>query len=143
MRQAPKGVGGGHAAVLPTAELLQDLCSRFVLNCPAEELQSFERILFLVEQVRARALRARAAVVCALMHLGCRRQAHWFYEDFCRVSGTGPALKSFSLREFADLMFAQHPSLERHKVLQSMNWEVHSSGVMKRVLRAEPTRWHL
>jgi hypothetical protein len=31
---------------------LQDLCSRFVLNCPAEELQSFERILFLVEQVR-------------------------------------------------------------------------------------------
>jgi len=43
-------------------------------------------------------------------------QAHWYYEDFCRTAEAGPALKSFSLREFAELMFAQHPSLERHKV---------------------------
>ena len=44
---APRG-----SVALPSADLLQDLCSRFVLNCPAEELQSFERILFLVEQAR-------------------------------------------------------------------------------------------
>ncbi|XP_050946950.1 mRNA-decapping enzyme subunit 2-like isoform X3 [Cucumis melo] len=42
---------------LPPQELLDDLCSRFVLNVPKEDLQSFERILFLVEY------------------------AHWFYED--------------------------------------------------------------
>jgi mRNA-decapping enzyme subunit 2 len=35
-----------------------------VLNCPAEELNSFERILFLVEQ------------------------AHWYYEDFVREQNT-------------------------------------------------------
>lgn len=43
---------------MPPADLLQDLCSRFILNCPAEELQSFERILFLVEQARVHAIRA-------------------------------------------------------------------------------------
>ncbi|GER25374.1 decapping 2 [Striga asiatica] len=43
--------------VLPPQELLDDLCSRFVLNVPKEDQQSFERILFLVEY------------------------AHWFYED--------------------------------------------------------------
>ena len=42
------------------------------------------------------------------------RQAHWFYEDFCRTA-QGRALRSFSLREFAELMFEQHPSLEQHK----------------------------
>ncbi|KAK8638826.1 hypothetical protein V6N13_137235 [Hibiscus sabdariffa] len=41
----------------PPQELLDDLCSRFVLNVPKEDQQSFERILFLVEY------------------------AHWFYED--------------------------------------------------------------
>ncbi|KAL0874476.1 hypothetical protein Bca101_024181 [Brassica carinata] len=34
---------------LPSKELLDDLCSRFVLNVPEEDQQSFERILFLVE----------------------------------------------------------------------------------------------
>ena len=41
-------------SAMPPADLLQDLCSRFILNCPAEELQAFERILFLVEQARPR-----------------------------------------------------------------------------------------
>ena len=45
------------------------------------------------------------------------RQAHWFYEDFCRTA-QGRALRSYSLREFAELMFEQHPSLEQHKVCQ-------------------------
>ncbi|XP_058094449.1 mRNA-decapping enzyme subunit 2-like [Magnolia sinica] len=65
--------------VLPPQELLDDLCSRFVLNVPQEDLQSFERILFLVEQ------------------------AHWFYED--NSAEQNPLLKSLSLREFTSLMF--------------------------------------
>ncbi|KAK9153469.1 hypothetical protein Sjap_000949 [Stephania japonica] len=62
---------------LPSQELLDDLCSRFVLNVPKEDLESFERILFLVEQ------------------------AHWFYED--NAVEQNPALKSLSLREFTSL----------------------------------------
>jgi hypothetical protein len=46
---------------------------------------------------------------------GAPGQAHWFYEDFCRTTDDGPALKSLSLRDFSELMFEQHPSLERHK----------------------------
>ncbi|XP_026412985.1 mRNA-decapping enzyme subunit 2-like isoform X2 [Papaver somniferum] len=64
---------------LPPQELLDDLCSRFVLNVPKEDLESFERILFLVEQ------------------------AHWFYED--NSVEQNPSLKSLSLREFTSLMF--------------------------------------
>ena len=32
--------------------MLLELCTRFVLNCPTEELESEERIMFLVEDVR-------------------------------------------------------------------------------------------
>ncbi|RZC76356.1 hypothetical protein C5167_000431 [Papaver somniferum] len=63
----------------PSQELLDDLCSRFVLNVPSEDLESFERMLFLVEQ------------------------AHWFYEDNAVEQDSG--LKSLSLREFTSLMF--------------------------------------
>ncbi|TQD74746.1 hypothetical protein C1H46_039719 [Malus baccata] len=62
---------------LPPQELLDDLCSRFVLNVPKEDLQSFERILFLVEY------------------------AHWFYED--NSVEKNPSLKSFNLKEFTSL----------------------------------------
>lgn len=64
---------------LPPQELLDDLCSRFVLNVPKEDQQSFERILFLVEY------------------------AHWFYED--NSVEKNPSLKSFTLKEFTSLMF--------------------------------------
>ncbi|XP_010264680.1 PREDICTED: mRNA-decapping enzyme subunit 2 [Nelumbo nucifera] len=64
---------------LPPQELLDDLCSRFILNVPKEDLESFERILFLIEQ------------------------AHWFYED--NSVEQNPLLKSLSLKEFASLMF--------------------------------------
>lgn len=63
----------------PPQELLDDLCSRFVLNVPKEDLESFERILFLVEY------------------------AHWFYED--NSVEKNPSLKSFTLKEFTSLMF--------------------------------------
>lgn len=68
-----------YKTVLPPQELLDDLCSRFVLNVPKEDLQSFERILFLVEY------------------------AHWFYED--NSVENNPSLKSLSLKEFTSLMF--------------------------------------
>ncbi|KAF8402749.1 hypothetical protein HHK36_010839 [Tetracentron sinense] len=70
---------------LPPQELLDDLCSRFVLNVPKEDLESFERILFLVEQ------------------------AHWFYED--NSVEQNPSLKSLSLREFTSLMFSSCAAL--------------------------------
>ncbi|KAL4324830.1 hypothetical protein GQ457_11G008890 [Hibiscus cannabinus] len=63
----------------PPQELLDDLCSRFVLNVPKEDQQSFERILFLVEY------------------------AHWFYED--NTVEKNPSLKSFNLKEFTSLLF--------------------------------------
>jgi mRNA-decapping enzyme subunit 2 len=71
--------GSPQRTQLPSQELLDDLCSRFVLNVPEEELQAFERILFSVEQ------------------------AHWFYED--NAMEQNMALKSLSLREFTSLMF--------------------------------------
>ncbi|XP_022990407.1 mRNA-decapping enzyme subunit 2-like [Cucurbita maxima] len=64
---------------LPPQELLDDLCSRFVLNVPKEDLQSFERILFLIEY------------------------AHWFYED--NSVERNPSLKSLNLKEFTSLLF--------------------------------------
>jgi len=74
-----RGGSGPQRTTLPSQELLDDLCSRFVLNVPEEELQAFERILFSVEQ------------------------AHWFYED--NTMEQNPSLKSLSLREFTSLMF--------------------------------------
>ena len=50
--------------------VLEDLAVRFVVNCPAEDLSSSERVLFQIEE------------------------AHWFYEDFIRpVNILLPAMK--------------------------------------------------
>ncbi|KVI09704.1 mRNA-decapping enzyme subunit 2-like isoform X1 [Cynara cardunculus var. scolymus] len=80
---SPAAITGASSAPLkngiPPKELLDDLCSRFVLNVPEEDQQSFERILFLVEY------------------------AHWFYED--NSVEKNPSLKSFTLKEFTSLMF--------------------------------------
>lgn len=59
-------------------------CSRFILNATREDLESFERLLFVVEQ------------------------AHWFYEDSVREKH--PKLKSYNLREFTVL--CECPSLQ-------------------------------
>lgn len=56
-----------------------------MLNVPEEDLQSFERILFLVEY------------------------AHWFYED--NSVENNPSLKSFSLKEFTSLCILYYMSL--------------------------------
>jgi mRNA-decapping enzyme subunit 2 len=62
---------------------LDDLCVRFIVNLPHEELQSVERICFQIEE------------------------AQWFYEDFIRP--LDPALPSLNLRRFALLMFQHCP----------------------------------
>eukprot|EP00891_Asterochloris_glomerata_P006067 jgi/Astpho2/6067/e_gw1.00084.177.1_t len=70
----------------PSQEVLEELCARFVLNAPEEDMQSWERLLFLVEQ------------------------AHWYYEDFIREKDL--TLRSYGLKEFTALMFKRVPGLE-------------------------------
>ena len=62
-------------------------------------------------------------------------QAHWFYEDFCRESPEGRNFRGFSLRDFAAVMFSQHPSLAQHKVRHAL-W----SPRLRRTCRAALTR---
>lgn len=64
---------------------LDDLCVRFILNLPREELESVERICFQVEE------------------------AQWFYEDFIRP--LDPTLPSMSLRAFCLRIFQRCPLL--------------------------------
>jgi mRNA-decapping enzyme subunit 2 len=62
---------------------LDDLCVRFILNLPEEDLGSIPHICFQIEE------------------------AHWFYEDFIRV--LDPALPHMSLKEFCLRMFQHCP----------------------------------
>lgn len=62
---------------------LDDLCVRFIVNLPHEELQSVERICFQIEE------------------------AQWFYEDFIRP--LDPNLPSMNLRVFSQRMFQHCP----------------------------------
>jgi len=62
---------------------LDDLCVRFIVNLPHEELQSVERICFQIEE------------------------AQWFYEDFIRP--LDPSLPSMNLRIFSQRMFQHCP----------------------------------
>ncbi|KAJ5328380.1 mRNA decapping protein 2 Box A [Penicillium brevicompactum] len=62
---------------------LDDLCVRFIINLPREELESVERICFQVEE------------------------AQWFYEDFIRP--LDPALPSLNLKTFAMRIFQHCP----------------------------------
>ena len=67
----------GFTQINPNQSEVNRLCSRFLLNVPKEELESFERILFLLEQ------------------------AHWFYED--NSVEHNPNLKSLSFKDFTSL----------------------------------------
>ncbi|MCJ1281566.1 mRNA-decapping enzyme subunit 2 [Xylographa opegraphella] len=64
---------------------LDDLCVRFIVNLPKEELESVERICFQVEE------------------------AQWFYEDFIRP--LDPNLPSLNLRQFCLRIFQHCPLL--------------------------------
>ncbi|KAF1921509.1 hypothetical protein BDU57DRAFT_544977 [Ampelomyces quisqualis] len=63
---------------------LDDLCVRFIVNLPNEELQSVERICFQIEE------------------------AQWFYEDFIRPLDPNN-LPSMHLRKFSQLIFQHCP----------------------------------
>ncbi|KAI0851779.1 hypothetical protein F5Y00DRAFT_217102 [Daldinia vernicosa] len=64
---------------------LDDLCVRFIINLPREDLSSVARICFQIEE------------------------AQWFYEDFIRP--LDPALPTMSLRSFSLKMFQHCPLL--------------------------------
>eukprot|EP01135_Chromosphaera_perkinsii_P006967 Nk52_evm5s639 gene=Nk52_evmTU5s639 len=68
--------------------IFDDLCSRFLINIPGEELTKFERIFFQVEQ------------------------AHWFYLDFYRENN--PKLPKMNLKEFSFQIFVHCPFLKPH-----------------------------
>lgn len=67
---------------------LDDLCVRFIINLPHEELASVERICFQVEE------------------------AQWFYEDFVRPQN--PGLPSLNLKEFCLRIFQHCPLLSEY-----------------------------
>ncbi|GAA6003359.1 decapping enzyme complex catalytic subunit [Rhodotorula paludigena] len=70
------------------AATLDDLAARFIVNLPADELESMDRVCFQIEQ------------------------AHWYYEDFARPTATNPSLlPSYSLKAFSLLMFKSCPLL--------------------------------
>lgn len=71
-------VGSSSYSSLTFNDVLEDLSSRFIVNLPAEEQDSIQRICFQVEQ------------------------AHWFYEDFLRP--LNPSLPSFALRRFSSYL---------------------------------------
>lgn len=75
-----------------TENVLDDLCVRFILNCPEETYSSHERLFFQLEE------------------------AHWFYEDFYRRHFNLPVL---SFEEFADQVF-QHLKLPKNDLLTNL-----------------------
>ncbi|GAA5902395.1 uncharacterized protein JCM6883_001392 [Sporobolomyces salmoneus] len=75
---------------------LEDLSARFIVNLPAEELESMDRVCFQIEQ------------------------AHWYYEDFIRPAALNPGLlPSYGLKAFSLLMFRSCPLL--HDLLPNHN----------------------
>jgi len=73
---------------------LDDLCVRFIINLPSEDLSSVARICFQVEE------------------------AQWFYEDFIRPQD--PTLPSMSLRSFCLRIFQHCPLLASFSVENHM-----------------------
>jgi len=67
-------------------DVLDDLCSRFILSLPESEFETFERIFFALES------------------------SHWYYDDFYR--DRDESLPNLSLKEFAARMFDHTPLLK-------------------------------
>jgi ADP-ribose pyrophosphatase YjhB (NUDIX family) len=78
----------GDMVVPSMQEILDDLCCKFTINLPEEELGMPERICFQVEL------------------------AHWFYEDFYREKYT--ELTYYGFKPFCKLIFQHSPNLEEY-----------------------------
>lgn len=74
------------ASEMDLADVLDDLCVRFLNNLPDSEYETFERLFFAVEA------------------------AHWFYDDFHREEN--PKLPKLPLSAFAKRIFAHSPMLQ-------------------------------
>lgn len=86
--------------------VLDDLCSRFIINIPEEERQDLIRIFFMIEL------------------------AHWFYLDF--YCAENPELKTCGIKDFSAQIFQHCPSLSGHaqevdKILG--NWKSYKMSV--------------
>lgn len=86
--------------------VLDDLCSRFIINIPEEERQDLIRIFFMIEL------------------------AHWFYLDF--YCAENPELKTCGIKDFSAQIFHHCPSLSGHaqevdKILG--NWKSYKMSV--------------
>ena len=109
---APPEVGTAGAAP-KLAEVLDDLAMRFVVNCPAEEQESFERLLFQVEA------------------------AFWFYEDQYREIWPD-AFPTLTLLTFSQKMFKscpllsgfQHKTKEIYEAFTSYKQQIPTCGGM-------------
>lgn len=77
-------------AKMQLEDWLDDLCVRFIINLPEEDLSSVARICFQVEE------------------------AQWFYEDFIRP--LDPSLPSMSLRSFCLRIFQHCPLLSAFSI---------------------------
>lgn len=71
------------------AEVLDDLCMRFIVNLPSEEFESFARLFFAIEA------------------------AHWFYDDFYREKDS--RLPRLALKPFAARLFERTQLLSGYR----------------------------
>ncbi|KAJ4452808.1 putative mRNA-decapping enzyme 2 [Paratrimastix pyriformis] len=71
-------------------DVIEDLYSRFIINQPKEEFESFDRIFYQIEL------------------------AHWFYEDFTRTSAQDAQLPHLSLEKFAEQIFQYNSDWARY-----------------------------
>lgn len=69
--------------------VIDDLIIRFIMNCPDEVFESFDRLFFQIEE------------------------AHWFYEDFYREQNK--TLPSLNFKQFVDEIFKQCPALQPYR----------------------------
>lgn len=65
--------------------VLEDLAVRFLINCPAEDLSSIERVFFQIEE------------------------AHWFYQDFLRA--LNPLLPRLKMKQFTVKLLERCPDV--------------------------------
>eukprot|EP00753_Platysulcus_tardus_P015077 PLAT4761.1.p1 GENE.PLAT4761.1~~PLAT4761.1.p1 ORF type:complete len:457 (+),score=143.62 PLAT4761.1:56-1372(+) len=86
LESADVGADGEEGETVTAEEVWDELSSRFILNLPAEELQSFERLFFQIQQ------------------------AYWFYEDF--YADNYSHLQHYAMRTFTHAFF-RHCSVLR------------------------------